>query len=253
MQLQAIIFDLDGTLAETADLHREAWNTAFAQCGLPWRWGRALFSTLLHIPDGMARLRAYEQSLNPGKPLEMCTYERLRALSAAKTAAYASALRAGAATPRKGTIRLLNEARAEGLPIAAVSTGSRIDFELLVFHAFGFDALGWFDCVRCHNESRNAPHPYSAVIKAMGLTPPRCLAIDDSDEGANAACAAGLQVLATPGLYTSSHRFESAALVLSDLGCPEAPFDVIRGNACGHSFVTPSALRDWGHASRTAA
>ncbi len=250
MQLQAIIFDVDGTLAETADLHRQAWNAGFAQCGLPWHWGRALFSTLLHIPDGVARLRAYEQAQNPENP---CTDAQLRALSAAKTAAYARALRAGAATPRKGTIRLLNEARAEGLPIAAVSTGSLIDFELLVFHAFGFDALGWFDCVRCQDDSRDAPHPYQAVIGAMGLTPPHCIAIDDSDAGAKAAIAAGLRVLATPGLYTSSHRFEGAALVLSDLGCPEAPFDVIRGDARGHSFVTPNALRDWGQAHRAAA
>jgi len=142
------------------------------------------------------------------------------------------------------------------VPIAAVSTGSCIEFDLLLFHSVCFDALGWFDCVRTRDDCPGQPDaagPYSATVQAMALNPHHCLAIDDSDEGAAAAAAAGLRVLATPGIYTSSHRFHGAGLVLSDLGRPDAPFDVIRGNAHGHQFASLTALQDWAEASVQAA
>ena len=248
MQLQALILDVDGTIAETADLHRQAWNQAFARLGIGWYWTRAIFSRLLPLPDGVARLRAFAMGADPGQLTGLLGGDNLRQLLAEKTTAFAQVLRQGAARPRPGVIRLIEEARNANLPIAAVSTGSRIDFDLLLFHAIGYDALGWFDCVRTRDDCPAQPDatgPYQAVIQAMGLTPPRCLAIDDSAEGVNAAASCGLQVLATPGLYTSSHRFDSAALVLSDLGRPDAPFDVIRGDANGHQFTSLHALRDW--------
>ena len=256
MQLQALIFDVDGTIAETADLHREAWNHAFAIHGIGWHWTRAIFSRLLPLPDGIARLRAFGMGVDPSQFASLLAGGGLRRLIAAKTAAYARALRAGAAMPRPGIIRLIAEARSADVPIAAVSTGSRIEFDLLLFHAVGFDALGWFDCVRTRDDCPGQPDaagPYSATIRAMALNPHQCLAIDDSDEGATAAATAGLRVLATPGIYTSSHRFHGANLVLSDLGRPDAPFDVIRGNAHGHQFASLTALQDWAEASVQAA
>lgn len=256
MQLQALIFDVDGTIAETADLHREAWNHAFAIHGIGWHWTRAIFSRLLALPDGIARLRAFGMGVDPGQFTALMAGEGLRHLIAAKTSAYATALRAGAAMPRPGIIRLMTEARSAGIPIAAVSTGSRIEFDLLLFHAVGFDALGWFDCVRTRDDCPSQPDaagPYRATIRAMALSPNKCLAIEDSEDGATAAAASGLRVLATPGLYTSSHRFQGASLVLSDLGRPDAPFDVIRGNAYGHHFASLNAVQDWAAAAVQAA
>lgn len=57
--LKALLFDLDGTLAETEELHREAFNRAFAEAGLPFRWDRALYGELLWTAGGRERIATF--------------------------------------------------------------------------------------------------------------------------------------------------------------------------------------------------
>src|SRR5262249_30992666 len=55
--LRALIWDVDGTLAETErDGHRVAFNDAFAAANLPWRWSVERYGELLAISGGYERL-----------------------------------------------------------------------------------------------------------------------------------------------------------------------------------------------------
>ena len=56
--LSALIFDVDGTLAETEELHREAFNKAFAAAALDWHWDQALYGQLLAVSGGKRADRA---------------------------------------------------------------------------------------------------------------------------------------------------------------------------------------------------
>ncbi|HEY0341430.1 MAG TPA: HAD hydrolase-like protein, partial [Steroidobacteraceae bacterium] len=49
LTFEALIFDVDGTLADTEELHRQAFNEAFFACGVSWRWGPALYAELLQV------------------------------------------------------------------------------------------------------------------------------------------------------------------------------------------------------------
>ena len=57
--LKALIFDVDGTLAETEEVHREAFNLAFAEAGLSWRWDRSIYGRLLRTTGGRERIEVY--------------------------------------------------------------------------------------------------------------------------------------------------------------------------------------------------
>ena len=57
--LHALIFDVDGTLAETEELHREAFNRAFAAEGLSYRWDQARYRSLLLVTGGRQRLEHF--------------------------------------------------------------------------------------------------------------------------------------------------------------------------------------------------
>ena len=58
MTLEALIFDVDGTLADTErDGHRVAFNQAFAEAGLDWHWGVGLYGELLAVTGGKERMR----------------------------------------------------------------------------------------------------------------------------------------------------------------------------------------------------
>ena len=247
MGLQALIFDIDGTVAETADLHRAAFNRAFDEHGLGWHWDREIYSQLTPVEFTLPKLRLFALAAQKTGHAHVPAFELLAKIATRKAHIFSNSVREGAARLRPGVARLMNEAMHDGLSLAAVSTSTRAETEALLSATLGFHALGWFSSLQC---SENAGVPaaerslYRAVLDDMGLSGRRAIAIDDSEVGANAAHRCGLAVIATPGIYTSSHQFKTAHLTISDLGQPAEPFTVLKGDAGGHPFVSPALLRE---------
>ncbi|ASC71385.1 hypothetical protein XM38_023370 [Halomicronema hongdechloris C2206] len=114
-QLQALIFDVDGTLAETErDGHRVAFNQAFAEAGLNWQWSVGLYGSLLQVAGGKERIRYFIRRYLP----QFQPQEELEALVArlhrAKNKHFKAILQSGAIPLRPGVQRLIAEARAQG-------------------------------------------------------------------------------------------------------------------------------------------
>lgn len=247
MTLQAVIFDVDGTLAETEELHRAAFNAAFAAAGLDWVWERDQYHHLLAVEGGLARIRHYVEVSRPRDLANMEHAGAFETLHDAKTAQFLSMMEEGAAL-RPGVGRLLSDLRASGIRIAACTTSTRMAFEGLILNAFGFEALDWFSAVVTREDveaPKPDPTPYRLVLDRLNLRPECALAIEDSARGVASARGAGLDVLATPGIYTRDEDFSAAIVTLSDLGDPHQPFDVLAGDPGPFSWVDPDALRFW--------
>ncbi|SDX07777.1 haloacid dehalogenase superfamily, subfamily IA, variant 3 with third motif having DD or ED [Albimonas donghaensis] len=247
MTLQAVIFDVDGTLAETEELHRAAFNAAFAEAGLDWVWERELYYELLAVEGGLARIRHYAEAWRPRDLAMMEHAGAIEALHAAKTAHFLASMEEGAAL-RPGVGRLLSDLRGSGVRIAACTTSTREAFEGLILNAFGFEALDWFAAVVTREDvqaPKPDPAPYRLVLERLGLRPECALAIEDSARGVASARGAGLDVVAAPGIYTRGEDFSQALVVLSDLGEPHVPFEVLAGDPGPFSWVDPDALRWW--------
>ena len=58
-KLEALLLDVDGTLADTEEVHRQAFNSAFEKAGLDWVWGQDLYHELLAVTGGKERIRYY--------------------------------------------------------------------------------------------------------------------------------------------------------------------------------------------------
>jgi len=250
MTLNALILDVDGTLAETADVKRAAFNQAFAEFGLNWVWSRAVFAQvlanaragneiefflLLRAPDQFNRL---ERSGLFGK------------LARRQRQIYLGLLETGAATLRPGIARLMAEAVQTHLKIALCSTGSRDEFETLVFNRFGLEMVNALAC-SVSGEELTSPSPvqaYRACAKKLGCAPASCVVIEDSSQGVAAAASLGFRVIATPSQYTWRGKFPGAHLVLSDLGHPAAPFAVLSGTAPDGGYMTLSDMKSWHNA-----
>lgn len=247
MGLQALIFDVDGTVAETADLHRAAFNRAFDEHGIGWHWDREIYSNLMPVEFTLPKLRLFALATQRSGHGHVPNFELLAKIAARKARLFADAVREGAARLRPGVARLMVEAQHQGLTLAAVSTSSRAETEALLSATLGFSALGWFSSLKT-SENASLPNDahalYQAVLKDLAIEGCRAIAIDDSGSGAQAAAACGIIVVATPGIYTSSNRFEMAGLVVSDLGQPAEPFTVLKGNPKGHPCVSPAMLRE---------
>jgi len=246
--LKALLFDVDGTLADTEDAHRQAFNSAFADAGLDWRWDRQLYTYLLSVTGGKARIRFYLEGADPAYLDRPGIDDEIAALHAAKTEHYVGALHSGGVPLRPGIERLLREARAAGLVLAIATTTTPVNIRALIESNLGKAALDWFAAIGagdCVERLKPAPDVYFWVLDKLGLEAGACLALEDSANGLTAALAAGVGCVVTTCPYTAHHAFPGAIAVIDGLGEPERPFAISAGDAHGHGRVDIDLLRRW--------
>jgi HAD superfamily hydrolase (TIGR01509 family) len=218
---RAIVFDVDGTLAETEDTHRKAFNRAFHGAGLPWSWDQALYRELLSVTGGKERIRHFVENYSlDGAPKDNLD-EFIRALHAEKTAAYTQMVEGGELKLRPGVRKLINEVRPEGYRLAIATTTTPANIDALLGTAFGNGWKKLFEVI-CAGDSvpnkKPAPDVYLRVLEELDLPGGNCIAIEDSRNGLLSARAAGIATIVTPGIYTSDENFDEAALVIENLG-----------------------------------
>lgn len=219
--MQALIFDVDGTLADTEEAHRLAFNQAFAEAGLDWNWGPELYTHLLTVTGGKARIRFYLEAYHSEFLKADGINERIGDLHKAKTKFYVAAVKAGQVPLRPGVENLLGEARKEGLTLAIATTTTPVNLQSLIENTLGSEALDWFDVIGagdCVENLKPAADVYLWVLDRLKLNAGQCLAIEDSANGLKSALAAGVPTLVTSCPYTAHHDFMGAAAVLDNLG-----------------------------------
>ncbi|GAB4436083.1 MAG: HAD family hydrolase [Rhodocyclaceae bacterium] len=219
---EALVFDVDGTLADTeADGHRVAFNAAFREAGLDWEWDEALYGELLAVTGGKERIRLYVERMQPQFARLPDYDERIALLHRAKTRHYTAAAHGGAIPLRPGVARLLREARDAGRRMAIATTTTPENIAALLVPSLGAEAMSWFEVVGAGDvvpRKKPAPDIYLWVLERLRLAPADCLAFEDSENGLRAALAAGLPTLVTPSGYTRGQCFDGALAVLPDLG-----------------------------------
>ncbi|WP_049820458.1 HAD family hydrolase [Bradyrhizobium japonicum] len=213
----ALIFDVDGTLAETEELHRQAFNHAFARHGLDWQWGRAVYKELLRVTGGKERMRAYHARLPIAPPLPDAD---IVALHRIKTAHYAELVETGCCRLRPGVIELLAAAKARGQRLAIATTTSHGNIDALLSQALGARWPAEFDAIVAGDDVRHkkpAPDVYLETLARLQLGAAGCVAIEDSANGLIAASRAGIPVLITRSMFFRDEDFSAARFVLDDL------------------------------------
>ena len=221
MKLEALIFDVDGTLADTELAHLAAFNQAFAQEGIGWQWDVPLYTQLLEVSGGKERMLHYWKQVRPdvtdlGNRVQ-ATIARLHEL---KTAAYEQAVRDGAVQLRPGVLALIEAAHAEGLRLAIATTTSAVNIVALLRRAIGPDWQRFFTVVEdASTAPRKKPDPmvYQQTLARLAVPAAACLAFEDSANGLMAARTAKLATIVTPNDFTAHHDFTGALRVLPDL------------------------------------
>ncbi|WP_315767348.1 MULTISPECIES: HAD-IA family hydrolase [unclassified Bradyrhizobium] len=216
-EASALIFDVDGTLAETEELHREAFNEAFVQLGLDWHWGPRIYKELLQVAGGKERIRAFDQMRRSGPPLTDAVVAELHGV---KTARFAALMAEKGCPLRPGVRPLLDAALARGQTLAIATTTTRANLDALLAPALSQAWEARFVAVVAADDvarKKPAPDVYLEVLSQLDLSGERCLAIEDSDNGLLAARRAGIPVLITRSRYFSDDDFDGALAVVDDL------------------------------------
>lgn len=246
-RLEALLFDVDGTLADTErDGHRLAFNAAFKEAGLDWDWSVEVYGKLLKVTGGKERIRYYLDTFNTTfrGPADLDGF--IVGLHAAKTRHYTDLLAKGAIPLRPGVRRLLDEARAAGLRLAIVTTTTPVNVTALLRYSIDRDAESWFEVIAAGDivpKKKPAPDIYTYTLREMNLSPGHCVALEDSGNGVRSAVGAGIATVVTVSDYAADDDFAGAALVVDHLGEPNQPCRVINGDARGARLVDVALLR----------
>ena len=233
--LEALLFDVDGTLADTErDGHRVAFNRAFEEAGLDWDWTPELYGRLLEVTGGKERIRHFLATERPDFEFAGDADAEIADLHKRKTHFYTLMLGEGGIPLRPGVERLLREARAAGLRLAVCTTTTPANVEALLTHTIGPEAMTWFEVIAAGDvvpHKKPAPDIYVYAMEHLGLSPEACLAFEDSENGVHSVRDSGIKslVITTNG-YTEDHDFSGATLVLDQFGEPGHPCRVVAGD-----------------------
>jgi HAD superfamily hydrolase (TIGR01509 family) len=223
MTLHALIFDVDGTIADTEEVHRQAFNAAFIAMDLGWSWSETEYMALLRVSGGPERLANYIARLKASPAEKQRLAGLVPAIHREKTRLYYELISDGRAAARPGVARLMNEAREAGVKLALAATSTSANAEALVGAVFGTKARGWFAAVASADEvahKKPAPDLYRRIAGTLRMSCDDCVAFEDSANGVLAAKAAGLYTIATPSRWTATQDFSQADLVQPSLDEP---------------------------------
>lgn len=240
-ELQALLFDVDGTLADTErDGHRPAFNMAFAEAGLDWHWDESLYGELLAVTGGKERIRFYLEKYNTEfkKPENFDDF--VKGLHAAKTRFYTQLMAEGKIPLRSGVERLILEAKETGMRMAVVTTTTPANVTALLENTLGPDSESWFEVIAAGDivpAKKPAPDIYDWALEQMNLTPADAIAFEDSSNGIQSSSQANVKTIITINEYTKEDDFSAADLVLDQMGEPDNGFSVIAGESYDHNFL----------------
>lgn len=219
MTLKALIFDFDGTIADTEETHRQAFNYAFVRFNLGWEWTKPMYRELLKVSGGRERIAHFVATLAVSNAEKTRLQNLVPAVHEAKTALYIELVGDGRCPPRPGIARLLDDARAAHLSLAIASTSTSASVDALLSRHFG--GRGRFAAIVCADHvvaKKPAPDLYRMALSMLGRHPDECAAFEDSVNGLRAAKDAGLFTVVTPSQWTEGDAFDRADIVLPHLG-----------------------------------
>jgi HAD superfamily hydrolase (TIGR01509 family) len=250
--LEAVIFDCDGVLADSERFgHLPAFNRAFAEFGMPLHWSEDEYGMRLAIAGGKERVASAltpEMISAAGLPDDTdALHDQIARLHARKTEIFTEIVASGALPGRPGIARIVDEATAEGVSVAVASTSTEASVRAILESTLGETRAARFAIFTGDIVPAKKPDPaiYTLALEQLGIDGSRAVAIEDSRNGLLAATNAGIACAVTVSSYTGEEDFSEAALVVSNLGDPGSPIDVLRSaDAAPHrEYVTLADLR----------
>lgn len=219
---KAILWDVDGTLAETErDGHLVAFNAAFDQFDVPWRWSEERYGQLLRVAGGYERL-LFDMESQPLAPEDHAGKRQLATrIHRRKNEIYAALVHDGAVTLRPGVRELMDDCAADGTRMAIVTTTSRVNVATLLQAQLGSNWQDRFAAIVCAEDAplkKPDPQAYRIALQRLALPGESTLAIEDSPAGVSSASAAGVPVVVVRSRYFAADPIRGALAVGPELG-----------------------------------
>lgn len=215
MKLKALIFDVDGTLAETEEAHREAFNETFKANNMDWYWDVSMYGDLLKTTGGKERMFEYQRIYRSDDA--QIKFEQIAKLHRQKTNHYGRLIASGAVKLRAGISGLIEDAKANGIRLAVATTTNRPNVDCLSLACFDRPATEIFEVIAAGDEvqkKKPAPDVFNLAVERLGLDPLECVGLEDSRNGLLSCIGAGVPCIVSPGVYTRGSEFNEAHAII---------------------------------------
>ena len=236
MKLENIIFDIDGTIADTEDIHRQAFNKAFSEYNLNWHWSREKYHELLFISGGKERIR---KCLTEDNTINIDN-NFIKELHKCKSEYYRSMLISADIKLRPGIKRLITEAKNLNIKLGIATNSSGANLTTLIKKNLDTQPEQLFNTIVTSDialEKKPSPEIYHRALLNLNLSAENCVAIEDTANGNISALTAGLRTIITTHAYTRDNDFNGSSLVLNNLGEPDSAFSVNKNFDCKNTYV----------------
>lgn len=219
---RVVLFDLDGTIAETEMAgHLSAFNAAFACHNINWCWDASEYKRLLKIAGGYERLKHYQDNFLPAKySHSLLDDSLLKQIHLTKNDIYSRLIKTGVVQPRPGFVELVKKIWAHHREWGVVTTTSTTNW-LSLWDSAIKDKVDLFPkvviCGEDVSQKKPSPEAYLLAAKKLGVNPNSCLAIEDSSNGIRAANAAGMDVIGVKSHFFSDDDLTPSLAVVDSL------------------------------------
>jgi HAD superfamily hydrolase (TIGR01509 family) len=214
-EVDSIFLGSIGTIVETSEIQRRAFNLAFEKCKIPWVWEQQNYIEMLVEAGGKNRLKSYAEKCNVA--LDPSQIEKIYT---SKNSFFLETIRSNHIAPRDGIIPLLRDCDKYEVKVGWITTANNQVVEALMEALKEHIDFSTFDLVTSLDsgtEPKPNPDIYRKSISQVGASINLTLAIEDSESGFIAAHEAGIRCLVVPGQYKKNQQFYGADGVLNSI------------------------------------
>ena len=225
--VKALIFDVDGTIAETEELHRKAYNSVFSNEGISWNWTKELYKELLKVTGGKERLKYYEENFT-SKEYHFDIND-ISSIHSKKNELYKEWVNEGLLQLRPGIKSLIDNALNSKIQLAISTSTSLMNVKSLIKKCFGTETDSIFKVTATGDMvKRKKPDPelYLLALKKLLLRPEECMALEDSHNGLISAKGANLKTICSPSEYHIDDNFEKADFICEEFTKDKLPSEL---------------------------
>lgn len=216
-QLKAVIFGAIGTVAEVADLERQAYNAAFKQAGLDWKWSAIAYKELLKTEGGEPRIRAFRDAVPARAEVDD---KAIKKLHAAHETGFVELIVQSKLSPRPGVKELMDACLAAEVKVAwCASSGANSvkAISKVLAKQLPLKELAATVTPDSADAAALQADAYVKCLEELGVNAAEVVAVEDTPFGVEAAKSAGLFTVATPGETAAGQDFSAADLVVTSL------------------------------------
>jgi len=206
---KALFFGSIGSIVETSDIQRKAFNEAFKRKNLNWIWTRKIYQKLLKKSGGKDRISNYALQ----KKISVDEI-KLREL---KTKIFNNYLKKNKLSPRPGVKEIIKICKKKRIKLALVSSTTQNNINSIFFCLRKSINVKDFDFVGNSKLAKNPkpfPDIYKFALKKLKLQANECIAIEDSQESLNSAKKAKIKCFVFPGKFHNSKKFKGAEKII---------------------------------------